>query len=145
MSWAASTHWLRVGLYLVEPDNLGQVTVTVKNCSPNFLELQRNDFIGSLENVQGCETRAINPAYLQAVATEQSAKSPAQKLTLAKRQFLEQNVKLQVQEEYREKYLKIILNNHKAVSQDKFDLGCTDTPMHEIPLETAEPVYVKQF
>jgi hypothetical protein len=31
------------------------------------------------------------------------------------------------------------------VSQNKFDLGCTDTLMHEIALKTSEPIYVKQF
>jgi hypothetical protein len=56
------------GPYLVQPDSQGQVTVAVKNCSPLDLELQRNDFIGSVENVQDCEAREINPAYLQAVA-----------------------------------------------------------------------------
>ena len=45
------------GPYLVQPDNQGQVTFAVKNCSPLDLELQRNDFIGSVENVQDCETR----------------------------------------------------------------------------------------
>ncbi len=50
----------------MQPDNQGQVTVTVKNCSPVDLELQRNDFIGSVENVQDCETWEVNLAYLQA-------------------------------------------------------------------------------
>ena len=56
------------GPYLVTPDNLGQVTIAVKNCAPTELELARNDFIGTLENITGCETRELNPAYIQAVA-----------------------------------------------------------------------------
>jgi hypothetical protein len=39
----------------------------------------------------------------------------------------------------------VILKNHEAVSQNKFDLGRTDTLMHEIVLKTPEPMYVKQF
>ncbi len=64
------------GPYLVQPDHQGQVTVAVKNCSPLDLELQQNDFIGSVENVQDCETREINPAYLQAIAEQREASRP---------------------------------------------------------------------
>jgi hypothetical protein len=39
----------------------------------------------------------------------------------------------------------MLLKNHEAISQDKFDLGRTDTLMHEIALKTLEPIYVKQF
>ena len=46
---------------------------------------------------------------------------------------------------YRQRYLQILLKNHEAVSRDKFDLGRTDTLMHEIALKTEEPIYVKQF
>ncbi len=48
-------------------------------------------------------------------------------------------------EQFREQYLKVILKNHEAVSQNKFDLGPTDTLMHKIALKTQEPIYVKQF
>jgi hypothetical protein len=63
----------------------------------------------------------------------------------AKRQFIEQTIHLNVPEKFREQYLKVILKNHEAVSQNKFDLGHTDTLMHEIVLKTAEPIHVKQF
>jgi hypothetical protein len=132
------------GPYLVSPDTLGQVTVAVKNCAPVELELARNDFIGNLENVTGCETRELNPAYVQAVARATN-NQPTEKLTSEKKQFIEQTVHLNVPEQFREKYLKVILKNHEAVSRNKFDLGRTDTLMHEITLKTEEPIYVKQF
>jgi hypothetical protein len=132
------------GPYLVSPDTLGQVTVAVKNCAPTELELSRNDFIGTLENVTGCETRELNPAYIQAVASALTKKS-TEKLSPQKRQFIEKTVNLNVPDQFREQYLKVILKNHEAVSQNKFDLGRTDTLMHEIALKTSEPIYVKQF
>ncbi len=65
---ASSQHLLITGgPYLVSPDTLGQITITVKNYAPVDLELSHNDFIGTLENISGCETRELNPAYLQAV------------------------------------------------------------------------------
>jgi hypothetical protein len=132
------------GPYLVSPDTLGQVTVAIKNCAPVKLELSRNDFIGTLENVTGCETQELNPAYLQAVARATNSNT-TKKITPAKRQFIEKTVHLNVPEQFREQYLKVILKNHEAVIQNKFDLGCTDTLMHEIALKMNEPIYVKQF
>ncbi len=132
------------GPYLVSPDALGQVTVAVKNCAPVELELSRNNFIGNLENITGCETRELNPAYVQAVARTTNNQS-TEKLTTEKRQFIEKTIHLNMPEQFRKQYLKVILKNHQAVSRDKFDLGRTDTLMHEIALKIEEPIYVKQF
>ncbi len=66
---------------------------------------------------------------------------PTEKLTTEKRQFIEKTIHLNVPEQFREQYLKVILKNHQAVSRDKFDLGQTDTLMHEITLKTEELIY----
>ncbi len=126
------------GPYLVSPDTLGQVTVAIKNCAPTDLELARNDFIGTLENINGCETRELNPAYLQAVAHEHN-QSPRQKSQVRKDNSLNRESTYKCQNN------SAILKNYKAVSESKFDLGRTDTLMHEIALKTDEPINVKQF
>jgi len=55
-------------------------------------------------------------------------------------------VKMQVPEEYQViPNLKVLLPNQEAISEDKFDLGRTDTLMHEIALKSQEPIYVKRF
>ncbi len=134
---ASSLHPLITGgPYLVEPDSLGQVTVAVKNCASTDLELNRNDFVGSIENIENCETRQINPAYLQAIAEQRANARPRQTLTAKKRQFIESNVKLHVPKQFQQKYLNLLLKHHEAISQDKFDLGRTVTLMHEIALKT---------
>jgi hypothetical protein len=143
---ASSLHPLITGgPYLVEPDSLGQVTVAVKNCAPTDLELHQNDFVGNIENIENCETREINPAYLQAIAEQRANARPRQTLTAKKRQFIESNIKLHVHEQFQQKYLNLVLKHHEAISQDKFDIGRTDTLMHEIALKTTEQIYVKQF
>jgi hypothetical protein len=50
-----------------------------------------------------------------------------------------------VPEQFRQKYLNLLLKNHEAISQDKFDLGRTDTLMLDIALKISEPIYVKQL
>jgi hypothetical protein len=129
----------------VEPDSLGQVTVAVKNCAPTDLELHRKDFVGNIENIENCETREINPAYLQAIAEQRANARPRQTLTAKMRHFIKSNVKLHVPEQFQQKYLNLLLKHHEAISQDKFDLGRTDTLIHEIALKTTEPIYIKQF
>jgi hypothetical protein len=94
---ASSSHPLITGgPYLVQPDSQGQITITVKNCSPIDLELNRNDFIGQVENIQDCETREPNRAYLHAVARQQQQLKPHQPLTEQKRRFILETVKMQV-------------------------------------------------
>jgi hypothetical protein len=41
--------------------------------------------------------------------------------------------------------LNVLLANHNIISTDKFDLGKTNTLLHEISLKTKEPAYIKQF
>jgi hypothetical protein len=143
---ASSQHLLVTGgPYLVSPDTLGQITIAVKNCAPVDLELSCNDFIGTLENISGCETTELNPAYLQAVACDQTSCRPSEKLSPPKRHFIKKTVSLQVPEQFRDKYLKVLLINHEAVSQNRFDLSCTDMLMPEIALKTSELIYIKQF
>ncbi len=52
---------------------------------------------------------------------------------------------MRVPKQLHQQYLDVLLCHHEAISQDKFDLGQTDTLMHEIALKTQEPIYVKQF
>ncbi len=98
---ASSQHPLITGgPYLVQPDSQGQVTIVVENCVPVDLDLQCNDFICSIKNVQDCEAREVNPAYLQAVAQQQEAARPRQTLSAKKKQLIVDNVKLQVPEQF---------------------------------------------
>ena len=134
------------GPYLVTPDSEGNVHVPVFNCAPYKVTVSRNEFVGLAENVSECEKRELNPKYLQAVAAAQRASDRDKEvLSPAKERFIRDNVKLNVPEQFREQYLKVILKNHECVSQHKFDLGRTDTLLHEISLKSEEPVYVKQF
>jgi hypothetical protein len=102
----SKVHPLVTGGLVWSPDIQGQITIAVKNCSPVDLELHRNDFIGSVENVQDCETQEIDPAYLQAVAQQCEANKPHQISVLRKKQFIMDTVKMQVPEKYNKQYCK---------------------------------------
>jgi hypothetical protein len=137
---ASSLHPLITGgPYIVEPDNQGQVTVAIKNCAPTDLELQRNDFVGNIENIANCKIRELNPAYLQAIAKKRENACPKQTLTAKKKQFIEANITLLVPEQFQHRYLNLLLKHHEAISQDEFNLGRTDTLMHEIAQKLRSP------
>ena len=55
------------------------------------------------------------------------------------------NVNLTVPDNVRQRYLDVILKNHECISCHKFDLGRTETLLHEILLKTDKPINVKQF
>jgi hypothetical protein len=50
-----------------------------------------------------------------------------------------------VPDEFKNEYLNVLFKNHEATSEHKYDLGQTETLMHDISLKSQEPVYVKQF
>ena len=129
------------GPYLVKPDEEGFVTVPIYNCGPTEFEMNKNDFIGITENVSECEKKEINPRYLSSIGS----KVQKEVLSKEKKAFILENVHLDVPVEHRDKYLAVILKNHECVSRHRFDLGRTQTLLHEISLKTEEPVYVKQF
>ena len=62
-----------------------------------------------------------------------------------KEKFIREKARLEVPDAWRQQYLDVILRNHECVSQHKFDLGRTETLLHEVALKSEEPVYVKQF
>ena len=133
------------GPCLVTPNNIGQAVVQIHNCSPVEIALERGDLLGYIENVLDCEMRQLNPSYINAVAEEQMKARIPPPLPPEKKKFIIENATLNVPEEYRQRYLDILLKNHEVISAHKYDLGRTETLLHEISLKTEEPVYVKQF
>ena len=104
----------------------------IYNCGPTEFEMNKNDFIGITENVSKCEKKEINPRYLSSIGS----KVQKEVLSKEKKAFILQNVHLNVPIEHREKYLEVILKNHECVSRHHFDLGRTQTLLHEISLKT---------
>ena len=118
------------GPYLVSPDENGLVTVPIHNCSPLSVEIDRNEFIGVVENASTREIREINPRYLSAVAAEKEKKRQKEQLSEEKKKFIFENVNLTVPDEYKSDYLAVILKNHECISRHNLDLGRTETLLH---------------
>ena len=139
-----SNPFLSGGPYLVQPDGQGFITVPVYNCAPVEALIERGAAVGSVENVSDCSLNEVNPGYLNALR-QQYAAAKKETLSPEKKDFILKNVNLNVPPELRDRFVKVILDNHECISRHKFDLGQTQTLLHEISLKSDEPVYVKQF
>ena len=133
------------GPALIRPDKSGQAYIRIANCSPTEIIIPRGEFIGLIENVQDCQKRQLNPSYITSIAEKNNAEKVPIPLTKDKKLFIEEKVKLNVPDEYKDRYLNVLFKNHEAISSHKYDLGQTATLMHDVTLRSEEPVYVKQF
>ena len=145
ISVASPSHpLLTAGPVLVKTDEFGNIQVPIHNCSPVETDLARNDILGGAENAVSFEMNEINPDYINSLQARilTEVKAPSQ----AKLKFIREKANLdQIPPDFKEDYLKLLIKNHEAISQHKFDLGRASTLMHDIDLRSNEPVYVKQF
>ena len=134
------------GPFLSEVDHEGNVVVPVTNCCPSIFEIERGICIGMIENVSECEMRELNPRFVSSIREKEVETKLNKPLSEAKKKFITENAKLDtVPEKFRSKYLQLLLKYHEAISQHKFDLGRSETLLHDIALKSEEPIYVKQF
>ena len=137
-------HLLSGGPGLVKPDHQGQATVEIRNCGPDYYELNRGQVIGILENAQTFKLEEIKQETINEIIEKQTRKDERQ-LSKEDEKFIEENAKINVPEKYAQDYLNLLKKHHMVFSRSKTDLGRSDLITHEIHLKTEEPVYVKQF
>ena len=130
---------------LIKIDKQGSACISIQNCAPYEVEITRGTDLGTFENVENCDVQQLNPQYINSVADEVQKTKPNTPLTPEKKKFILDNVTLNVPDEERSDYLKILCENHQVFSDHKHDLGKATTLQHEITLKTNEPIYIKQF
>ena len=127
------------GPALIKINAIGQTVIEINNNSDQEIQLERNTFLGFIENIEDFEIDRFQVEKL-CVITENK-----QVLTKEKRQYLLDNLKVNAPTEEKQKYVDLILKHHTVFSYGKNDLGRADILQHEIRLKTKEPIYVKQF
>ena len=130
---------------LVQPDQIGQTCLELRNCGPDPITLSRGTVIGSIENAMNYGCTEINPKVINAAIMKIANERIMTKPTPEKAKFITENAQINVPEQHKTKFLQTLIKHHNVFSKDKGDLGRTDLIQHEIILKTQEPVYVKQF
>jgi len=128
---------------LITPDAQGQAVVEIRNCGPDYLEYPRGQTIGTLENAEDYEIELMDPNRLNAIV--ERTKRNQVPMTPEIEQFIEENAKINVPNNYAEKYRQVLKKHHAVFSRDKTDLGRSNLIQHEIHLKSDDPIYVKQF
>ena len=111
------------GPYLIQPDKHGVAFVPMFNCTPFDIELPQNEFVAIIKNVKGFTYEEVNPAYTNSLSQKHEETKQKQPLTETKRKLIEEKFCSEVQAEYNQQYLQVLLKIHKAISEDRFDLG----------------------
>lgn len=137
-------HGLVGATQMVPLDEEQHCNVLVRNTFPYKIYLPRKSVIGVVESLEGCNIETIAPEKIQ---EENARREKMQGLPPTKedKEFVRKYAKLNVPEEEKERYLRLLECYHDVFSRDKTDLGRTDSLEHQISLTKKDPVYIKQF
>ncbi|MGV0994312.1 MAG: reverse transcriptase domain-containing protein, partial [Mycobacterium sp.] len=133
------------GPALVTINKMGQSTMEVLNCSAYPVTITKRSHIGSIEQIEEEDEVGVLNVNEMTMEIENTPLPAATKLTAEDKKYLLDNLHLNVPEEFKQRYIDLIMKHHDVVSRGKYDLGKCTISEHDIQLKTNEPVYVKQF
>ncbi len=142
---ASKDHVVQGGLALVRINRLGQTTMEIFICTNHVMTIEANALVGIVEKLSDDnEVEELNVNEMT-VNIQKQQLPPTKPLTAVKRQYILEHAMLNVSEEFKHKYLDLLLKHHEVISDNKSDLGKCSTAMHDIELKSKTPIYVKQF
>jgi hypothetical protein len=130
---------------LIQADRNGQAWIEVINSSPHEVVLERGLHLGPCERIEQDQLQLLDPVKINSVAEEELKSSVRKPPSVDKIKFIKENANLNVPIEYKEQYMKLLIEHHDVFSDNKYDLGRATTLMHDIELTDTTPIYVKQF
>jgi hypothetical protein len=133
------------GPALVRINWLGQATMEIFNSVNSVMTIEKDSFLGIIERIKENDKVGELNVNKMTVNIEQTALPTPTKITEEKKKYILDNAKLNVPEEFRQRYIDLLLKHHEVVSSSKYDLGKCTTSMHDIELKTEDPIYIKQF
>ena len=132
---------------LVDPTE-GVAKIYLANVSQNGQRLPRGTVVGELEDVdpnQMYQYKVTDTTPI--VPTEKLARLPTVPLDAKRRQKIREAANLDhLPEILKDKYVRMLYDNHECISLDEFDLGRCTIGAHSIPTKSNNPPpYQKQF
>ncbi len=116
--------------------------VPVCNCAMFKVELTQNDFIGTLENIEGLECQKMKPNHINAIAAWSLMVHRVPQMENWKKKFIKGNLQLNVIPRYQAAYIQMMVLHH--VGWTHFNPWLTAKILHEMTFLSKEPIYVKQ-
>ena len=118
--------------------------MAITNTAPYPITLRRNEFIGSLD--QWSPDEVGEPIPLDQVAVDKFIhKLETKTQRFITDQEIAEKANLNIPEQYKPRYLKLLQKYQKVISVLKTDLGRCNQYKHRLHLKDNDPVYQKQF
>ena len=120
-----------------------RVGVLMYNETDEPMLLRAGTYVADFEELAAFETYSIAE-----IAESTRRGCPGRQrptLTKEKENFIRTKVNLRCPQEWREKYVQLLLELHEAVAGNDFDIGECDLITHKVRLKNQEPIHTKQY
>ena len=142
---SSGTYVIQGGPALVRINKLGQATMEIFNCTNHEMTIEKDSLVGIVENLREEDEVGELNVNEMTVNIQKQQLPPAKILTQEKRKYIAEHATLNVPEQFKKKYLDLLMKHHEVISDNKYDLGKCSTAMHDIEMKSENPIYVKQF
>ena len=131
------------GPAITSVDQNGICQIAVTNSAPFEVTIPKNTPIGTLEQLHNVDPILLDGGHLNDFLHAVSDQSPKSKAL--SNSEIRQRAHLQVPEEFKERYLQLLIRYKRVISTSKADLGRSKHYSHRIHLKDPQPVYQPQF
>ena len=127
---------------MVKLESHGTLHIPITNGLPTQVTLEK----GQKMDMEATVAKKHEVMEIKTAVREMTSKQETEALSNTKREYLLTNLKIQdIPKEWQQSYIAVVLRNHEAFSQSKYDLGYCDKVNHTIYLEDDKPIFVPQF
>jgi transposase InsO family protein len=118
----------------------GSYSVWIMNSGPMWAEVDRGEELAEYWQAEEEEICTMEEFSRCRPASKKSTE-----LSEEKKNMIKTAIRAELGKDFKEKLIKIILENHEAVSEDSADLGRTAAVEHKLTQKTEKQIYRKQF
>jgi len=129
---------------LVTIDKDQNCKVVIENCAPYEVTIDRNDIMGIIE-IEEDKLYPLTDEAAAGICAVIKNNIPNTTRPRLNKEDLSKRCRLQVPDEFKDRYLDLLYKYQEAISLDKYDLGLARNYKHKIHLKNDDPVYRKQF
>ncbi len=125
---------------LLQLDQRGNADILIFNTSNVDLTVPRDMVVGHFQ-----ETSTSAVKTIEEVVRAARQEGQGRLLSTEKKEFIKKNAIIGGSTQFKHKCVNLLLQYHKVVSVDKYDIGKTEMFPHEIHLKDNVPIHTKQF
>jgi len=129
---------------VVSIDKNNNCKLVIDNCAPYDITIDRNDSIGIMD-VETEQLQPLEDSVISAILSDIGNKLPKVSKNKLSKDEIAIKSDLNVPNKYRQKYIDILYQHQKAISDNKYDLGLAANFKHRIHLKDNNLVYRKQI